>query len=106
MSAPRIYADFNGLEVSPRDPQKVCLSLHYFGSLRDLARLRLSLDEGQRLMVYSDSPEGQDLEAEATVFFDRRRGHWFAEFERDAIRYDQCSPEPPRSGLSLLRLRR
>jgi hypothetical protein len=90
----RIYADFNGLDRSSRDADKLALSLHCMGTLHDLSRLKVQLAEGLEVTVYSDSAENEDLEADAQVFFDRKRSHWFAEFEENAIRYEPC-PEPP-----------
>ena len=95
MNRPRIYADFNGLDRSPRDPEKVALSLEYRGTLQDLSRLKVRLAEGLEVTVYSDSAEGEDLEAHAQVFFDRRRSHWFAEFDEASIRYEPAPSSAP-----------
>src|SRR5262245_35105278 len=95
MQRPRIYADFNGLDRSPRDPDKVALSLEYRGTLQDLSRLKVRLAEGLEVTVYSDSAEGEDLEVHAQVFFDHRRSHWFAEFDEGSIRYEPAPSTPP-----------
>jgi hypothetical protein len=39
MSVPRISADFNGLEASPRDADRLAVALDTIGSLRDLTNI-------------------------------------------------------------------
>ena len=82
-----IYADFNGLQESPRTAGFIALYLHYYGSLVDLARARIRLCKGLEINVYSDSDETEDLEATGTVYFDEKAEQWFAEFPETNIRY-------------------
>jgi hypothetical protein len=94
MSKRRIYADFNGLQNSIRTSGYVALYLHYFGSMRDLARTKVHLREGIELDVYSDSDEIEDLVASGLVYFDQAAKQWFVEFDETAIRYVTRPPEP------------
>lgn len=87
MTTPRIYADFNGIEPSPRDPSRDAIPLDTMGSLRDLSNAGIRLYEGCRLTVYSDSAENEDLEGDAVVFFDRERGVWSAELDEKGHRH-------------------
>jgi hypothetical protein len=83
----RIYADFNGLFGSPRTPKRSAIGLDTFGTLKDLAREGIPLREGLRLVVYDESDDKEDLEADGEVFFDRERGRWFAELGEPGYRY-------------------
>jgi len=69
-SRPRIYADFNSLTESPRDPSKSMVSLHGWGSLQALSNAGIRLNVGIRLLIYDASDETEDLEAEATAYYD------------------------------------
>jgi hypothetical protein len=80
-SRPRIYADFNGITPSPRDPSRLMVPLDTWGSLRDLSNAGIKLTEGAALLIYSDSDEAEDLEADTRVYFDPVRNWWFAELE-------------------------
>ncbi len=92
MTRPRLYADFNGLQYSPRSSSMMALYLHYRGTLADLGQLRLALSEGLEVDVYSDSDEHEDLEVTGLVRFDHSSGMWFVEFENDAVRYVPTRP--------------
>jgi hypothetical protein len=92
MTFPRIYADFNGLDRSPADRDRVAIHLHYFGTLVDLCRQRVRLTEGLVVVVYSDSDESEDLEATGVVHFDINTKQWFAEFDESQIRYVNTKP--------------
>jgi DNA-directed RNA polymerase subunit RPC12/RpoP len=81
MERPRIYADFNGLQGSPRGDSRQCVPLDTWGSLRDLSTLGVSLSDGMRLVISSDSDEHEDLEADAVAFYNSEQGWWFAEIE-------------------------
>ena len=87
MEHERIYADFNGMQDSVCSEGFLSLYLHFWGSLVDLSRAQLKLEEGIKLNVYSDSDENEDLEVTGTVRFDRTAGQWFVEFENKDIRY-------------------
>lgn len=78
---PRIYADFNGLMGSPRDPTRSMVPLDTWGSLRDLSNAGIKLREGTRLVIHDASDDVEDLEADATAFYDPERRWWFAELE-------------------------
>ena len=90
----RVYADFNGLKDSARTQGKLALHLHYFGSLRDISRLKLRLYNGLHLNVYSDSAEQEDIEASGSVYFDKETNLWFVEFDEQDIRYVPTKPDP------------
>lgn len=83
----RVYADFNALNESPWAPDRLGIPLTMYGTLHDLARQGLRLKVGLRLTVYSDSDVDEDLEATATVRFDKSNGTWFAEFDPEGFRY-------------------
>jgi len=93
MELPRIYADFNGLQQSPRTEGFIAIHLHRHGSLVDLSWLGLCLSEGLELNVYSDSDEKEDLEAIGFVYFDAVSKQWFIEFQESDIRYELRPPE-------------
>jgi hypothetical protein len=82
MSAGRIYADFNGLEVYEDGHRAVALDT--FGSLRDLTNAGLRLRDGLRLTIFDWSDEEEDLEATATVRYDPARSVWLAEFTAES----------------------
>ena len=87
MSVTRIYADFNGLQASPRVADRLAVALDTIGSLRDLTNIGLRLYDGAQFVVYDWSDEDEDLEAAATAFFDPVRQVWFAEFGPDGFSY-------------------
>jgi hypothetical protein len=82
----RIYADFNGLDQSPRDATRTAVPLDTFGSLRDLSNAGVRLREGVRMVIYADSDELEDLEADAEAYYEPNRRLWFAEIN-SGIRY-------------------
>jgi ribosomal protein L37AE/L43A len=88
MPPPRVYADFNAIEYTPDKPFAE-MPLTGFGTLASLARQRLRLFEGMRLILF----ESNDIECEATAHFDRsridpagRQGEWIARFDHRLIR--------------------
>jgi hypothetical protein len=88
MSIPRIFADFNGLTDNE-------VGLEYFGSLRDLSRLRLRLSEGMKLVVYDPSDGDEVMEMEGMAAY--RHGRWGAVLDASSFRRvpNQSVSEPP-----------
>lgn len=82
-SPPRVYADFNGLMESPRDPARKMVPLDTWGSLRDLSNAGLKLREGIELLVHDASDDVEDLEAVAVAHYDAERRWWYAELASD-----------------------
>jgi len=87
MSLPRIYADFNGLDRSPRRPERFVVALNTQGSLEALARAGLELCDGLRLTIWDGSDEAEDLEADVTVYYDAERQVWLGEMGEKGYRY-------------------
>jgi hypothetical protein len=87
MSGPRIYADFNGIERSPRDDSRYVIPLDTLGSVRDLANAGIRLHEGFHLTVFDASDDEEDLEGDATVFYDVKSRVWIAELDEKGYRY-------------------
>ena len=75
MNAPRVYADFHSADA------KGHLRLNCVGTLQDLSRQRIVLEEGLRLMLYSE-----DLETEGRVQFSNEENIWVAAIDWNAIR--------------------
>ena len=86
MNNPVIYADFNGLQSS-RHRKLSAIQLDTYGSLRDLTNQHVKLIEGMAIIVYADSAEGEDLEADGIVYYDPEGRCWMAEIDKDHIRY-------------------
>ena len=84
---PRIYADFNGLVGSPRNPDRIAVGLHSFGSLRDLCNAGVVLRSGLPLIVFDWSDEAEDLEGHGAAYYDARHSWWFVEFDEVGVRY-------------------
>ena len=89
MIPPLIYADFNSLEPYSYGSYDSRVDLVGYGSLRSLARQKIQLSEGMRLIIC----EPGDLEADGIAHFDQtttdpagRSGKWFALLNRDEIR--------------------
>lgn len=87
----RISADFCKYTQSPRNPEHVSLILTTIGTLGDLARYKIRLQEGMKLTFYTDSSEDEDLEVEGTVFYDPgsefvQAPSWVADVVWDSIR--------------------
>lgn len=83
---PRIYSDYNG----PYQPDFMLLS--YQGTKADLDRLGLTLNDGMKVTVYSDSDEEEDLEADGIVRFGVIPGTsgnpcWYADTRGSEIRH-------------------
>lgn len=82
----RIYADYNGLQPSSRNPGRLMVPLDTLGSLRDLSNAGIRLREGLRMIVYDHSDDREDLEGDATVWYDAEAGWWYAELSEDGVR--------------------
>lgn len=83
---PRIYSDYNG----PYQPDFMLLD--YMGTKADLDRLGLTLKEGMKITVYSDSDENEDMEADGIVKYGQIPGTdgkpgWYADTRGSDIRY-------------------
>ena len=87
MNVPIIYADFNGTMLSSRNKSLSAVPLDTYGSLKDLTNQQVRLQEGMALVVYMDSAEGEDLEADCIVYYDAKQKWWTAEIDQDKIRY-------------------
>ncbi len=85
MPPPRIYADFNGL--SGERGKGWSVPLDTMGTLKDLANAGVRLSNGLQLVVFDQSDEVEDLEANATAHFDSVRGVWAAEIGVEGYRY-------------------
>ena len=90
IAEPRIYADFHGEQSSPRDATRIAVPLDTFGSLRDLSNAGIRLREGIRLVIYADSDESEDLEADCEVYYSPKHQLWFAELDSSGVRYTPC----------------
>lgn len=79
MTRLRIYADFNGLMESPREPSRTCVPLDTLGSLRDLSNAGVALRAGLELTIHDASDGIEDLEADTVTYFESERRRWYAE---------------------------
>lgn len=75
MKTPRVFADFHNADVQGR------LRLNCIGTVEDLARQNIELQNGQRLTLYSE-----DLEVEGVVQYSAEENLWVAAIDWDAIR--------------------
>lgn len=87
MKLPRIYADYNGLQASPRNLSKLAVALDTFGSLRDLSNAGVRLQNGVQLIIFDHSDDEEDLENSVTVYWEKTRSRWLAEFIDDDVVY-------------------
>lgn len=87
MNFPRIYADYNGLQASPRDLSKLAVALDTFGSLRDLSNAGVRLQEGVQLIVFDYGNNEEDLENSVTVSWEKGSNRWLAEFIEEDVVY-------------------
>lgn len=100
MTHPRIYADFNGIQQSPRNPALEVVTLDTLGSVKDLATAGIRLHDGMRLVIHDQSDDDEDLEADVVVWFDHGAGVWLAEISADGYRYVPTRGQaPPRIAL-------
>ncbi len=75
MNAPRIYADFHSADAQGR------LRLNCVGTVEDLSRQSIALEEGLYLTLYSE-----DLEVDGRVHFSTDENIWVAVIDWNAIR--------------------
>lgn len=75
MDKPRIFADFHNADARGR------LRLNCIGTVEDLAQQHVVLQDGLRLMVYSE-----DLEVEGVVRYSTEENLWVAVIDWNAIR--------------------
>jgi hypothetical protein len=75
MHKPRVFADFHNADAQGR------LRLNCIGTVEDLARQQIPLQDGQLLTLYSE-----DLEAEGQVRYSPEEKVWVALIDWDAIR--------------------
>jgi DNA-directed RNA polymerase subunit RPC12/RpoP len=95
MSVARIYADFNGLVVGVKNPDRAAVVLDTFGSLRDLSNAGLVLSEGLPLIAVDASDENEDLEGHGTAQYDPDRKWWVVEFDELGVRYVPAGDRSP-----------
>jgi hypothetical protein len=75
MSHPRVFADFHNADAQGR------LRLNCIGTVEDLARQRITLREGQPLVLFSE-----ELEADGVVHYSEEESLWVGVIDWDAIR--------------------
>jgi hypothetical protein len=75
MDQPRVFADFHNADAQGR------LRLNCVGTVEDLARQRITLRDGQRLILYSE-----DLEADGQVHYSADENLWVAVIDWNALR--------------------
>ncbi len=75
MSNPRVFADFHNADVQGR------LRLNCIGTIEDLARQRIELQNGQLLTLYSE-----DLEVDGVVQYSTQENLWVAAIGWERIR--------------------
>ena len=85
LAPPKVYADFQNLDDANR------LRLTCAGTLHDLARQGIQLQEGLVLTFYSDDADDQgqpdELRAEGVVHYDPDGQCWVATIDWAAIRH-------------------
>lgn len=75
MNNPRVFADFHNADAEGH------LRLNCIGTIEDLARQNIELQDGQLLTLYSE-----DLEADGVVKYSSNENIWVAAIEWDAIK--------------------
>jgi hypothetical protein len=75
MSHPRIFADFHNADERGR------LRLNCVGTIEDLSRQNIKLQQGQLLTLYSE-----ELEADGAVQYSEEESLWVAAIDWDEIR--------------------
>jgi hypothetical protein len=85
MPAPKVYADFQNLDDANR------LRLTCAGTLRDLERQGIRLQEGIVLTLYTDDADDRgrpdELRVEGIVHYDEGERCWVAAIDWGAIRH-------------------
>ena len=84
MSKPRVYADFHNADSQGR------LRLNCVGTVRDLSRQKIELQQGLELTLFSE-----DLEVEGQVQYSTEESLWVAAIDWDAIK--EIEPESSQS---------
>ncbi len=97
---PHIYADFNAIEYSPDGGPEAEIVLTGYGTLASLARQRLRLTEGMKLVLC----ELNDIECDGIAHFDRTRidpagrlGAWVARIDHTLIRESFTEEDWPKT---------
>ncbi len=89
MAIPKVYADFQKLDDFNR------LQLTCAGTLQDLKRHGIQLQEGMVLTFYMDDADEKgrpgEMTAGGTVHYDAAAKSWVAEIDWDAIRHESDS---------------
>ena len=75
MNKPRVFADFHNADAKGR------VRLNCVGTVEDLACQKISLTEGQALILYSE-----DLEVDGVTRYSPKENLWVAVIDWDAIR--------------------
>jgi hypothetical protein len=76
MDRPRVFADFHNADAQGR------LRLNCIGTVEDLARQQITLQDGQLLTLYSE-----DLEVDGQVEYSTEENVWVALIDWNAIRH-------------------
>ena len=82
----RIYADFNALHGVEDAP---ALMVERFGTLRELHRLKVKLEEDATYTFWDESDSHEVLEVEGRVVFDHESGQWLATFSWAGLNHTQ-----------------
>jgi hypothetical protein len=97
-SVPRVYADFNAIEYPSGGGVDAVIALTGYGTLASLARQRLWLREGMKLMLY----EPNDIECEGVAHFDKARidpagrlGEWVAHVNHTLVKANTTETHEP-----------
>ena len=75
MNKPRVFADFHNADVKGR------VRLNCAGTMADLKRQKIVMQNGQSLIIYSE-----ELEVEGVVHYSEEEKLWTAMIDWDAIR--------------------
>ena len=75
MNRPRVFADFHNADPESR------LRLNCVGTVEDLACQKISLRDGQSLVLYSE-----ELEVDGVVQYSKKENLWVAIIDGEAIR--------------------
>lgn len=75
MNAPRVFADFHNADIQGR------LRLNCIGTIEDLARQNIELQNGQLLTLYSE-----DLEVDGVLQYSLEENLWVAVIDWNEIR--------------------
>jgi hypothetical protein len=75
LNKPKVFADFHNADVQGR------LRLNCIGTIEDLSRQHITLQEGQVLTLYSE-----DLEVEGVVKYSEQKNLWVAVIDWNEIR--------------------